>query len=52
LPTVVSSLGFLGIPALGLVISTLALGEPMSWPLAIGAVLIGAGVALATVARA
>jgi len=52
LPTVVTSLGFLGIPALGLVISTVALGEPMSWALAIGAGLIGVGVALATVARA
>jgi len=52
LPTVVSSLGFLGIPALGLMLSTTLLGEPMTWSLGGGAGLIVAGVALATLARA
>jgi len=52
LPTVVSSLGFLGIPAMGLLISTTLLGEQVTWSLGGGAALILAGVALAILARA
>jgi len=51
LPTVVSSVGFLGIPALGLALSTAFLGETLTWSLASGALLIGAGVVAATAGR-
>ncbi|HMK68285.1 MAG TPA: DMT family transporter, partial [Stellaceae bacterium] len=51
LPTVVSSVGFLGIPALGLLLSTAFLGEALTWSLALGALLIGAGVVAATARR-
>jgi len=51
LPTVVSSVGFLGIPALGLVLSTVFLGEEMTWSLGLGALLIGAGVVATTAKR-
>src|SRR5205814_1826033 len=47
LPSVVSSLGFLGIPALGLILSTPLLGEHLTWSLAAGSVLIGLRVVLA-----
>jgi drug/metabolite transporter (DMT)-like permease len=50
LPTVATSLGFLGIPALGLLVSTSLMGEPVTWSLVLGAALIAAGVALATLA--
>jgi drug/metabolite transporter (DMT)-like permease len=52
LPSVVSSLGFLAIPALGLFLSTTLLGEPLTWSLGIGSTLIGTGVVLAVLARA
>jgi drug/metabolite transporter (DMT)-like permease len=51
LPSVVSSLGFLAIPALGLFLSTTLLGEPLTWSLGIGSALIGTGVVLAVLAR-
>ena len=51
LPTVASSVGFLGIPALGLALSTAFLGETLTWSLASGALLIGAGVVAATAGR-
>ena len=51
LPTVVSSVGFLGIPALGLAFSTVLLGESLTWSLGLGAALIGAGVIGATARR-
>jgi drug/metabolite transporter (DMT)-like permease len=51
LPTVVSSVGFLGIPALGLLVSTSVLGEAWTWSLGLGAALIAAGVVLTTLAR-
>ena len=51
LPTIASSVGFLGIPALGLVLSTAFLGESLTWSLALGALLIGAGVIAATARR-
>jgi drug/metabolite transporter (DMT)-like permease len=47
LPAVVSSLGFLGVPILGLALSVLLLGEPLDLPLAAGAVLVIGGVAVA-----
>lgn len=50
LPSVVSSVGFLGIPAFGLVLSTTLLGETLTWSLALGSALIAAGVVLAVVA--
>lgn len=51
LPSVVSSLGFLGIPALGLVLSTTLLGEQLTWSLTVGSALIGLGVVLAVIKR-
>lgn len=47
LPAVVSSLGFLGVPVVGLLLSTLALGEPMTLPLLAGSGLVIGGVAVA-----
>lgn len=47
LPAVVSSIGFLGVPVLGLVLATLVLGETLTWPLAVGATLVVGGVAVA-----
>ncbi len=44
LPTTVSSLGFLGVPVLGLTASALWLGETVDGPLLLGAALILAGV--------
>jgi drug/metabolite transporter (DMT)-like permease len=43
LPTLVSSIGFLGVPVIGIIVSTLWLGEPITFPLFLGAgvVLIG-----------
>jgi drug/metabolite transporter (DMT)-like permease len=51
LPTVVTSLGFLGVPAIGLVISTLWLGEAITVPLILGGVLIALGLSLVITAR-
>jgi len=51
LPTVVTSLGFLGVPAIGLVISTLWLGEAVTPTLVFGAVLIALGLILVITAR-
>jgi drug/metabolite transporter (DMT)-like permease len=51
LPTVVTSLGFLGVPAIGLVISTLWLGEAITPSLVLGAVLIALGLILVITAR-
>ena len=47
LPAVVSSLGFLGTPVLGLLLSVAVLGEPLTLGLALGAALVVAGVAVA-----
>lgn len=47
LPAVVSSLGFLGTPVLGLLLSVAVLGEPLTLGLAVGAALVVAGVAVA-----
>lgn len=47
LPAVVSSLGFLGVPVVGLLVSTLALGEPLTPSLLAGSALVIGGVAVA-----
>ncbi len=49
LPTVVSSVGFLATPALGLILANLILGEPLTADLLGGTALILAGVAIAAV---
>lgn len=46
LPTLVSSLGFLGVPVLGVIVSTLWLGESLTPPLIVGAVLVLLGLAI------
>lgn len=46
LPTIVTSLGFLAVPAVGILASTLALGEPVTPSLAIGAGLVIGGAVL------
>jgi drug/metabolite transporter (DMT)-like permease len=50
LPTVTSSVGFLGVPLLGVVVSTLWLGEPISASLIVGGLLVLAGLALVVTA--
>jgi drug/metabolite transporter (DMT)-like permease len=47
LPTIVSSVGFLATPAVGLILSNLVLGEPFTPDLLAGSALILAGVAVA-----
>jgi drug/metabolite transporter (DMT)-like permease len=51
LPTVVTSLGFLGVPAIGLVISTIWMGEPVTPSLILGSLLIGLGLVVVMTAR-
>lgn len=46
LPAVVSSLAFLGVPVLGLLLSTLVLGEPLGPPLLAGSALVIGAVAV------
>lgn len=46
LPTIVTSLGFLAVPAVGILSSTLVLGEPVTASLALGAGLVVGGAAL------
>ncbi|BBK30548.1 EamA-like transporter family protein [Stella humosa] len=46
LPTIVTSLGFLAAPAVGVVASTVALGEPVTLSLALGAGLVIGGAVL------
>lgn len=48
LPPVVSATGFLGVPVLGLLLSVLVLGESADWPLLAGAVLVLAGLFVAS----
>jgi len=47
LPVVVASIGFLGAPAVGLLLAVLWLGETLTWGLGLGSVLILLGVAVA-----
>ena len=51
LPILVSSLGFLGVPALGLIISTVWMGETITPALVVGTILIGLGLVLVMTAR-
>jgi drug/metabolite transporter (DMT)-like permease len=51
LPTLVSSLGFLGVPAIGLIISTVWMGETITPALLVGTGLIGLGLVLVITAR-
>ena len=48
LPGAVASVGFLMVPAFGVLVSTLWLGEPLGWDVIIGGLLIGGSVILAT----
>ena len=50
LPAGVVSMGLLGVPVIGLVCSSLFLGETLGLPLVIAAVLIILGIVLGTVA--
>ena len=46
LPPVTGSLGMLGMPLLGIASSVVLVGEPMTWPLALGTMLVIAGIAI------
>ncbi len=50
LPTLVSSLGFLGVPVLGVIVSTLWLGESLTTPLVGGAALVLLGIVIVALA--
>ena len=52
LPTLVTSLGFLGVPVLGMSFATLALGEPLGPDLLAGGGLVLAGLVLVALGRA
>lgn len=51
LPPLTTSLGMLGVPLLGIVTSILVLGEPVTWPLAIGTALVLGGMAIVILDR-
>jgi drug/metabolite transporter (DMT)-like permease len=51
LPSLVSSIGFLGVPVIGIVVSTLWLGEPLTLPLFLGAVLVLIGLIVVATAQ-
>jgi drug/metabolite transporter (DMT)-like permease len=46
LPPITTSLGMLGVPLLGIATSVWLLGEPVTWPLAIGTLLVLGGMAI------
>ena len=52
LPPVTGSLGMLGAPLLGIASSVVLLGEPVTWPLVLGTMLVIAGIAIVIVERA
>lgn len=52
LPANVSSVGFLGAPLIGVVVSTLWLGEPLGWDIVVGGGLIIVGLVVAAQGRA
>jgi drug/metabolite transporter (DMT)-like permease len=52
LPMLVSSIGFLGVPVLGVTVSSLWMGEPLTPSLMLGGLLILAGVALVAITGA
>jgi drug/metabolite transporter (DMT)-like permease len=51
LPPVVASLGMLGTPLLAILSSVVLLDEPVTWPLALGTLLVIAGIAIVIVER-
>lgn len=51
LPPVTGSLGMLGTPLLGIASSVVLVGEPVTWPLALGTLLVIAGIAIVIVER-
>jgi drug/metabolite transporter (DMT)-like permease len=51
LPPVTGSLGMLGVPLLGIASSVVLVGEPVTWPLAIGTALVIAGIAIVILDR-
>jgi len=51
LPPVTGSLGMLGVPLLAIASSVLLVGEPVTWPLAIGTLLVIAGIAIVILDR-
>jgi drug/metabolite transporter (DMT)-like permease len=51
LPPVVASLGMLGTPLLAILSSVILVNEPVTWPLALGALLMIAGIAIVILDR-
>jgi len=51
LPPITTSLGMLGVPLVGIVSSVVLVAEPVTWPLAIGAALVLAGIAIVILDR-
>lgn len=51
LPPVTGSLGMLGVPLLAIASSVVLVGEPVTWPLAVGTALVIAGIAIVITAR-
>lgn len=51
LPPVTGSLGMLGVPLLAIASSVVLVGEPITWPLAIGTTLVIAGIAIVILDR-
>ena len=52
LPPVTASLGMLGTPLLAIASSVVLVGEPVTWPLLLGTMLVVAGIAVVIVERA
>ena len=52
LPPVTGSLGMLGTPLLGIASSVVLVGEPVTWPLMLGTMLVIAGIAIVILERA
>jgi drug/metabolite transporter (DMT)-like permease len=52
LPPVTASLGMLGTPLLAIASSVVLVGEPVTWPLVLGTMLVIAGIAIVIVERA
>jgi drug/metabolite transporter (DMT)-like permease len=51
LPSLVSSIGFLGVPVIGIIVSTVWLGEPLTLPLFLGAALVLIGLVVVATAQ-
>jgi drug/metabolite transporter (DMT)-like permease len=52
LPPVTASLGMLGTPLLAIASSVVLVGEPVTWPLVLGTMLVIAGIAIVILERA